>query len=195
MDPINDKLKNLLDNKTLRVPDGYFERLEHDILNNITNDEFAEITNKKQSPIIKRLFIFTAVAATITFAFFAVNWLVKSTANNKGVAFANMSNLELDNYMNEQIASLSIDDLYGYLIQNVNQLNTEVLFYSTYSDASQIDKSITGDLHEQVFDADVLNALVESSQSNNDEKLLETVDDELLQEYLNDATIFENLGL
>jgi uncharacterized HAD superfamily protein len=195
MNPIEDKLKSQLKNDTMRVPDGYFEHLEQDIFNNLANEQLVEKKLDKKSPIVKRLFMLTAVAATITIAFFGINWLVKSNAHNIGVEFAKMSDAELDTYMNEQIASLSIDDLYGYLNQNVSQLNTAVLFNAAFENTHQIDESITGDLHEQVLDADVLNAVVESEPSINDKKLLDAIDDELLQEYLNDATLFENLGL
>ncbi len=195
MNPIDNKLKSQLNNDTMRVPEGYFESLEQDIFNKLANEQIVEKTLEKKSPIVKRLFMLTAVAAAITIAFFGINWLVESNAHSIGVEFAKMSDAELDTYMTEQIASLSIDDLYGYLNQNVNQLNTEILFNSTYADAQQIDKSITDELHEQVLDADVLNEVVAAPSTVNDEKLLEIIDDELLQEYLNDATLFENLGL
>ena len=97
--------------------------------------------------------------------------------------------------MDEQIASLSYDDLYGYLNTNVDDLSTDVLFASTYSNAGQIDESITGDLHEQVLDQDVMNSVIDQSPIMLDETIMDSIDNELLQEYFNDATLFENLGL
>lgn len=195
MEPINDKLNQQLKEQQLLVPDGYFEQLEQDIFKATTGVKQIEITARKQPTLIKRLIIVTAVAASIALVYIGVNLFIKDKITRLGVQFAEMTDAEINNYMDEQIASLSYDDLYGYLNTNVDDLSTDVLFASTYSDAGQIDESITGELHEQVLDQDVMNSVIDQSPIMLDETIMDSIDNELLQEYFNDATLFENLGL
>lgn len=195
MEPINDKLNKQLKEQQLLVPDGYFEQLEQDIFKATTGVKQIEITARKQPVIIKRLIIVTAVAASIALVYVGVNIFSKDKITKLGVQFAEMTDSEINKYMDEQIASLSYDDLYGYLNTNVDDLSTDVLFASTYNDAGQINKSITGDLHEQVLDEDVMNSVINQSPIILDETIMDSIDNELLQEYFNDATLFENLGL
>lgn len=195
MEPINDKLNQQLKEQQLLVPDGYFEQLEQDIFKATTGVKQIEITARKQPTLIKRLIIVTAVAASIALVYIGVNLFSKDKITRLGVQFAEMTDAEINNYMDEQIASLSYDDLYGYLNTNVDDLSTDVLFASTYSDAGQIDESITGELHEQVLDQDVMNSIIDQSPIMLDETIMDSIDNELLQEYFNDATLFENLGL
>ena len=195
MEPINDKLDKQLKEQQLRVPEGYFEQLEQDIFKATAGVKQIEITARKQPIIIKRLIIVTAVAASIALVYIGVNLFSKDKITRLGVQFAEMTDTEINNYMDEQIASLSYDDLYGYLNTNVDDLSTDVLFASTYSNAGQIDESITGDLHEQVLDQDVMNSVIDQSPIMLDETIMDSIDNELLQEYFNDATLFENLGL
>ncbi len=195
MEPINDKLNQQLKEQQLLVPEGYFEQLEQDIFKATTGVKQIEITARKQPTLIKRLIIVTAVAASIALVYIGVNLFSKDKITRLGVQFAEMTDAEINNYMDEQIASLSYDDLYGYLNTNVDDLSTDVLFASTYSDAGQIDESITGELHEQVLDQDVMNSIIDQSPIMLDETIMDSIDNELLQEYFNDATLFENLGL
>jgi hypothetical protein len=195
MEPINNKLDKQLKEQQLLVPEGYFEQLEQDIFKATTGVKQIEITARKQPIIIKRLIIVTAVAASIALVYIGVNLFSKDKITRLGVQFAEMTDTEINNYMDEQIASLSYDDLYGYLNTNVDDLSTDVLFASTYSNAGQIDESITGDLHEQVLDQDVMNSVIDQSPIMLDETIMDSIDNELLQEYFNDATLFENLGL
>ena len=195
MEPINDKLDKQLKEQQLLVPEGYFEQLEQDIFKATTGVKQIEITARKQPVIIKRLIIVTAVAASIALVYIGVNLFSKDKITRLGVQFAEMTDTEINNYMDEQIASLSYDDLYGYLNTNVDDLSTDILFASTYSNAGQIDESITGDLHEQVLDQDVMNSVIDQSPIMLDETIMDSIDNELLQEYFNDATLFENLGL
>lgn len=195
MEPINDKLNKQLKEQQLLVPEGYFEQLEQDILKATTGVKQIEITAHKQPTLIKRLIIVTAVAASIALVYIGINLFSKDKITRLGVQFAEMTDAEINNYMDEQIASLSYDDLYSYLNTNVDDLSTAVLFASTYSDAGQIDESITGELHEQVLDQDVMNSIIDQSPIMLDETIMDSIDNELLQEYFNDATLFENLGL
>jgi|JI9StandDraft_1071089.scaffolds.fasta_scaffold41923_4 hypothetical protein len=195
MEPINNKLDKQLKEQQLLVPEGYFEQLEQDIFKATTGVKQIEITARKQPIIIKRLIIVSAVAASIALVYIGVNLFSKDKITRLGVQFAEMTDTEINNYMDEQIASLSYDDLYGYLNTNVDDLSTDVLFASTYSNAGQIDESITGDLHEQVLDQDVMNSVIDQSPIMLDEAIMDSIDNELLQEYFNDATLFENLGL
>ena len=195
MEPINNKLDKQLKEQQLLVPEGYFEQLEQDIFKATTGVKQIEITARKQPVIIKRLIIVTAVAASIALVYIGVNLFSKDKITRLGVQFAEMTDTEINNYMDEQIASLSYDDLYSYLNTNVDDLSTDVLFASTYSNAGQIDESITGDLHEQVLDQDVMNSVIDQSPIMLDETIMDSIDNELLQEYFNDATLFENLGL
>jgi len=195
MEPINDKLNQQLKEQQLLVPDGYFEQLEQDIFKATTGVKQIEITARKQPTLIKRLIVVTAMAASIALVYIGVTLLSKDNITRLGVQFAEMTDAEINNYMDEQIASLSYDDLYGYLNTNVDDLSTDVLFASTYSDAGQIDESITGELHEQVLDQDVMNSIIDQSPIMLDETIMDSIDNELLQEYFNDATLFENLGL
>lgn len=195
MEPINDKLNQQLKEQQLLVPDGYFEQLEQDIFKATTGVKQIEITARKQPTLIKRLIVVTAMAASIALVYIGVTLLSKDNITRLGVQFAEMTDAEINNYMDEQIASLSYDDLYGYLNTYVDDLSTDVLFASTYSDAGQIDESITGELHEQVLDQDVMNSVIDQSPIMLDETIMDSIDNELLQEYFNDATLFENLGL
>ncbi|HRH53783.1 MAG TPA: hypothetical protein PLN38_10705 [Chitinophagales bacterium] len=195
MEPINDKLNQQLKEQQLLVPEGYFEQLEQDIFKATTGVKQIEITARKQPTLIKRLIVVTAMAASIALVYIGVTLLSKDNITRLGVQFAEMTDAEINNYMDEQIASLSYDDLYGYLNTNVDDLSTDVLFASTYSDAGQIDESITGELHEQVLDQDVMNSVIDQSPIMLDETIMDSIDSELLQEYFNDATLFENLGL
>lgn len=195
MEPINDKLDKQLKDQQLLVPEGYFEQLEQDIFIATTGVKQIEITARKQPTLIKRLIIVTALAASIALVYVGVTLLNKDSFTRLGVQFAEMTDAEINNYMEEQIASLSYDDLYGYLNHHVDDLSTAVLFASTYSNPAQIDESITGELHEQVLDQNVMNSVIDQSPIMLDETIMDSIDNELLQEYFNDATLFENLGL
>ena len=128
MEPINDKLDKQLKEQQLLVPEGYFEQLEQDIFKATTGVKQIEITARKQPVIVKRLIIVTAVAASIALVYIGVNLFSKDKITRLGVQFAEMTDTEINNYMDEQIASLSYDDLYGYLNTNVDDLSTDVLF-------------------------------------------------------------------
>lgn len=192
MEPINENLNRKLKQNTMRVPDDYFTNLEQSIFEKTIGTEAEQI---KKTPVIKRIMIITAIAATVTAIYFGVSFFGKDSNTKLAIQLAEMSDTELNNYMDDQIAALSYDDLYGYVAQHVDDISTNAIFNSAFELPAQSDASLTNDLHEQVLDQDVLNQIIDKTEINLEPTLMDSIDEEILQEYLNDATLFEHLGL
>ncbi len=192
MEPINENLNRKLKQNTMRVPDDYFTNLEQSIFEKTIGTEAEQI---KKTPVIKRIMIITAVAATVTAIYFSISLFGKDSTTKLAIQLAEMSDTELNNYMDDQIAALSYDDLYGYVAQHVDDISTNTIFNSAFELPAQSDASLTNDLHEQVLDQDVLNQIIDKTEINLEPTLMDPIDEEILKEYVNDATLFGRLGL
>lgn len=196
MEPNIEKLKQQINPNTLRVPEGYFDALEASIKDRLNTEATADLVKHNKPTIIRKLIIVTAIAATVTAIFLSVNLFLQNRTNNVlNIALANMSDNDLDAFMNTQLAALSPDDIYGYLNENIGQVNAVEILNNSFSGNEQIDASITDNLQEQVLDTDVLKAVMQSDEGSTEGKLLESVDEELLEEYFNNAMLFDHLGL
>lgn len=103
-----------------------------------------------------------------------------------------MSDAELDNYINEQIASLSSDDIYNYLSEEIHSIEASDILSTELVGATDADEHFQEAMHEQVYPSTENGT---QGPAILDEELLEDIDDVLLQEYLNNAAIFEDMAL
>ena len=193
MEPIDEQLNRKLKENTLRVPENYFEQLEQDILNKTMLVKQEEITAEKKAPVLKRLIIITSIAATIVAVYMGVTFMANKNQSLE-IQLAKMSAHEIDTYMEEQIAAISYDELYGYLATNVDELSVSEVYGHTFSDAAVGEASLTDEINNQVIVPEGAGGEILLKEST-EGTLLDSVDEELLQEYLNDATLFEHLGL
>ena len=76
MEPINENLNRKLKQNTMRVPDDYFTNLEQSIFEKTIGTEAEQI---KKAPVIKRIMIITAVAATVTAIYFSISFFGKDS--------------------------------------------------------------------------------------------------------------------
>jgi len=108
------------------------------------------------------------------------------------IQLAKMDNTEINNFIIDQIASISSEEIQNYLIQNVEDIETELLFQTDFISDASVTEKISEDVNEQIMQKS-------SSPNKNDnlldEELLKQLDDQTMQDYLNDAALFEDLGL
>ncbi len=187
---LKSSLKDMPNDEGLNFPIGYFEQLESDILDKTI---YAEREIKKDKRIIHLTWLkyVSGIAAVFVLVFIGFK-LFGDKTDSLEMQLAKMDKTEIDNFIDEQIASISSEELQNYLLQNVEDIETELLFETDFiSDASAAEK-ISEDVNEQIMQE------TSSSQKNEnllDEELLKQLDDQTIQDYLNDAALFEDLGL
>ncbi len=179
------------DRHSMQVPEGYFEDLERNILQKTIYSGTA--VPEAKIIRIKWTRILLAVAAISAVAYFGLHFLLTNDQRPLEIRLAEMSGAEIDNFMEEQLAGLSYDDLHNYIADNITQIQTEMLFTTDFiDDASALDK-ITEDVHDQILHPEVEQETINGSLL--DEELLKQIDDQELQDYLNDATLFDDFAL
>ena len=174
----------------LNFPVGYFEKLEEDILNKTIYEEKG-IKNDKKIIRLTWLKYVSGIAAVFVLVFVGVK-IFSNKNDSLEMQLAKMDNKEIDNFIDEQLASISEEELHNYLIQNVENIETELLFETDFiSDASATEK-ISEEVNEQI-----MQEISSPNTKNNllDEELLKQLDDQTIQDYLNDAALFEDFGL
>ncbi|HNM30535.1 MAG TPA: hypothetical protein PKN40_12260 [Chitinophagales bacterium] len=181
-------LPELLRRNTMRVPEGYFEGLEDRLINQV----IAAEAPKSQTGKSLRMWMYISAAASVLIVA-GIVFLQRNTANHSlEMQFAKMSDAELDNYINEQIASLSSDDIYNYLSEEIHSIEASDILSTELVGATDADEHFQEAMHEQVYPSTENGT---QGPAILDEELLEDIDDVLLQEYLNNAAIFEDMAL
>lgn len=191
MGSLSDLLNEHMHEDLLQVPEGYFEQLENEIL-----QKTIYALPKKGRLIRMNAFKYAAaVAAVLMVVFFGIKWLGNNSRPTLEVQLANMSDQEIDQYIDEQLALLSYEDLHSYIAENISDIETEMLFTTNFIDDATAEEKITGDVHEQVIQSSEIKSVKVSDGSLLDEELLKQLDDQTLQDYLNDETIFDDFAL
>lgn len=178
------KLGDLLQRDTMRTPEGYFESLEAAILAKTVEKD------QKGGPRFRILNYVSAAAAMVLLAI-GLWWTTgRDAAQPLHMQLAAMNDAELDAFMDEQLAMISYEELYLYLENDVQSIETNDLFSTELMDETSAGEKMQADLQEQVFtDAPAVSeALLEPHE-------LETIETEELQEYINNELLFEDLGL
>lgn len=181
-------LPELLRRNTMRVPEGYFEGLEDRLFNQV----IAAEAPKSQTGKSLRMWMYISAAASVLIVA-GIVFLQRNAANHSlEMQFAKMSDAELDNYINEQIASLSSDDIYNYLSEEIHSIEASDILSTELVGATDADEHFQEAMHEQVYPSTENGT---QGPAILDEELMEGIDDVLLQEYLNNAAIFEDMAL
>ena len=190
LEELNSILKDMPDDGGLNFPIGYFEELENDILNKTIYAE-KDINNNKKIIRLTWLKYVSGIAAVFVLVFIGVK-IFGNKNDGLEMQLANMNNTEIDNFINKQIASISSEELQNYLIQNVEDIDTELLFETDFISDATVTEKMSEDVNEQIMQE------TSSPQKNEnllDEELLKQLDDQTIQDYLNDAALFEDLGI
>lgn len=191
MGSLSNMLNEHMNEDLMQVPEGYFEQLENDIL-----QKTIYAPRKKGGIVRMNAFKYAAaVAATLAVVFFGIKWMGNNEKQGLEVQLANMSDKEIDQYIEDQLALLSYDDLHGYIADNISDIETEMLFTTNFIDDDAAEEKITGDVHQQVIQSAEIKSVNVSDGSLLDEELLKQLDDQTLQDYLNDETIFDDFAL
>jgi len=187
---LNSILKDMREEEGKNFPIGYFEQLEEDILNKTINAENGTVGDKK---IIRLTWLKYVSGIAAVFILVFIGFKIFGDKNESlEIQLAKMDNTEIDNFIIDQIASISSEEIQNYLIQNVEDIETELLFQTDFISDASVTEKISEDVNEQIMQKS-------SSPNKNDnlldEELLKQLDDQTMQDYLNDAALFEDLGL
>ncbi len=190
LEELNSILKDMTEKEGLNFPVGYFEQLEADILDK-TIYAGKEIKEDKKIIRISWLKYVSGIAAVFVLVFIGIK-LFGDKDESLEMQLAKMDNKEINNFIDEQIASISSEELQNYLIQNVEDIETELLFETEFISDASVTEKMSEDLNEQI-----LHETLSPETKNNllDEELLKQLDDQTIQDYLNDAALFEDLGI
>jgi len=187
---LNSILKDMREEEGKNFPIGYFEQLEENILNKTINAENETMGDKK---IIRLTWLKYVSGIAAVFVLVFIGFKILGDKNESlEMQLAKMDNTEINNFINDQIASISSEEIQNYLIQNVEDIETELLFQTDFISDASVTEKISEDVNEQIMQKS-------SSPNKNDnlldEELLKQLDDQTMQDYLNDAALFEDLGL
>ncbi len=187
---LNSILKDMREEEGKNFPIGYFEQLEEDILNKTINAENGTVGDKK---IIRLTWLKYVSGIAAVFILVFIGFKIFGDKNESlEIQLAKMDNTEINNFIIDQIASISSEEIQNYLIQNVEDIETELLFQTDFISDASVTEKISEDVNEQIMQKS-------SSPNKNDnlldEELLKQLDDQTMQDYLNDAALFEDLGL
>lgn len=179
---LNASLLRETDTDMLRVPEGYFEDLEGVLLDIAKPRTAGKV-------LMRTRWIGFAAAATVVVVTGLFLLLRDKPEQPLHIALANMSDQELDDWYAEQLSSISYDDLYAYLEQGIGGIEAQDLFETAFADSSSIAEQLYSQIDGQV-----------QAEANTQEKILEdhyieSVGEEAIQEYLNEAFILEDIGL
>lgn len=169
-----------VDADRLQVPEGYFEALEAQLL---------EIGQTRSPRMVRMRWLSFAAAATLIVVVGVFILLRHPQEQPLHIALTQMSDRELDEWYTEQINSISYDDLYAYLEQGVGGIETQDLFETAFADSASIAEQLYSQIDEQV------QAGVDAEEKILEDHYIETVGEEAIQEYLNEAFILEDIGL
>jgi hypothetical protein len=180
-------LPEVLQRNTMRVPDGYFDTLEESIMAATIATKAPEVQKGRSLRIWPML-----AAASVIVVVGAIIWQRNNAMVSPEMQFAQMSDAELDTYIDEQIASLSSDEIYNYLSEEIHAIEASDILNSDLMDATDAAAHFQESMHEQVYP---INEGGQTEPTLLDEELWKDVDDALLQEYLNNAAIFDDMAL
>ncbi|MFI5171333.1 MAG: hypothetical protein ACHQFW_03030 [Chitinophagales bacterium] len=196
---IKKELKNigskllLTEKDGLDIPAGYFDELEKDILNNtiFAEEKRGDIKkgSKKKNTAIVWLKYVSGIAAAVIIILGIRNYTNKGS-ESLAIQLSKMSDAEIDIFIEDQIASISIDDLNKYLSQNVDEFDTELLFETDFISDASLQKKITKEVNDQILPE----STTENKASLLDEKLLNELDEQTLQDFINDETLYDDIG-
>ncbi len=174
----------------LNVPIAYFETLENEILNKTVYAE-KEVSNAVKLRAIPLWKYISGIAATGLILYFGLQ-MFASPKESLEMQLAKMNTSELDNFISQQIAAISESELHNYLLDNVNDIETVLLFETEFISDATLEQKTTAEVNAQVLSAEK-NSIIKVNLL--DENLLDQLDDETLQDYLNNAALFDDLGL
>lgn len=180
-------LPQMLQRNTMRVPEGYFDTLEAAIIAQTTAARAPEVEKGRSL----RMWMMLAAASVIVVLGIAL-LLQQKPEESLAMQFAGMSDQELDAYINEQIASISTEEIYQYLSEEIHTIEASDIMTTQLMDGTDASDHFQESMHEQVYPVGE-NGLSEPALL--DEDMMDEIDDALLQEYLNNAAIFEDMAL
>ncbi len=194
LNEIESNLK-LPDDNSLNVPEGYFELLEKDILDKTIYAD-AEIDqhsigHKTKVLQMKWVKIVSGAAAMIILST-VIKLLVENKTETIEIQLANMSNLELNQYIDNKIASITSEELHSFLTEYVEEFDAELLFETNFITDASAGQKITEDINEQIMNS---NEATETNKSLLDQELLKQIDEQTIQNYINEEALYNDFGL
>ncbi|MFN0276437.1 MAG: hypothetical protein ACKVPJ_11860 [Chitinophagales bacterium] len=167
-------VKNALQNLHQQVPEGYFDKLEKEI--------FEKTIGRKNTKVISLrswLLYATSAVAVFSLVFFGVRWMQEKPPV--------MVSFEV------QIAQLSSQELETFILENIKEIETDMLFETEYVSTEVLDEKYQDEVTEPLLQSEIEeNPETEEESSEN---IFEDIDDATLHELLNDESLFEDIGL
>lgn len=174
---ISPLVKNGLQKHVTKVPEEYFSELERNILSKTIHKK-----NTKVLTLRKQIFYIVSAAAILSIIFFGVRILQKD----------GIQTLSFES----QLAQLSDTELETYISENVQEIETNLLFETAYISDEALDEKFTQDVKTPIIQKEIQkNEGAMPAGNTESENIFEEIDDATLNELLNDESLFEDLGL
>lgn len=171
------------------IPAGYFEQLENEIL------EKTIFGKQEKSRIIRitRIKYAASIAAVFAIVFIGIRFYHARNDQSLAMQFAKMSDAELDTYLTNQIASISADDLHTYITNNINEIEAGLFAETELIDNETMNSRLNSEVNLQILSDEDLNN--ENNTPLLDQKLLDQIDEETIEQLLNDESMFDDFAL
>lgn len=186
-----EELRSILsktDRSDPEIPLGYFDQLEKEILNKTVS------ARSEKTKIIYFTWIKYAasIAAIFALVFFGMKLFNQREDQSFEMQFAKMSSAELDNYLTKQMASISADDWNKYISNNINEIEAGLFAETELIDEETLNNRINSEVNLQILsDRDLNN----QNEPLLDKELLDQIDEEIIEQLLNDESMYDDFAL
>ena len=186
-----EELRSILsktDRSDPEIPLGYFDQLEKEILNKTVS------ARSEKTKIIYFTWIKYAasIAAIFALVFFGMKLFNQREDQSFEMQFAKMSSEELDNYLTKQMASISADDWNKYISNNINEIEAGLFAETELIDEETLNNRINSEVNLQILsDRDLNN----QNEPLLDKELLDQIDEEIIEQLLNDESMYDDFAL
>lgn len=186
-----EELRSILsktDRSDPEIPVGYFDQLEKEILNKTVS------ARSEKTKIIYFTWIKYAasIAAIFALVFFGMKLFNQREDQSFEMQFAKMSSAELDNYLTKQMASISADDWNKYISNNINEIEAGLFAETELIDEETLNNRINSEVNLQILsDRDLNN----QNEPLLDKELLDQIDEEIIEQLLNDESMYDDFAL
>lgn len=164
---MNQENKHIIDDlefTPIQIPsDVYFENLKKSVLNEIGNDRLQKNEEPRMISMYKRWYVWGSAAAILAFALL-FPWNNNTPINSEPINLSSVSDEEIYNYLNENIEDLDAETIAMHLSNDA----------ATISLNAEAEKSASGEEKQETL----------TSKS----PLLEHIEDEEILDYLKDES-------
>lgn len=174
---ISPLVKTILQKHVTEVPEEYFSELERNILSKTIHKKYT-----KALTLRRQILYIVSAAAIFSIIFFGVRILQKD--GTQTLSFES------------QLAQLSDTELETYISENVQEIETDMLFETAYISDEALDEKFTQDVKTPIMQKEIQEKEnAKPASETESENIFEEIDDATLNELLDDESLFEDLGL